>query len=81
MLIIKPGDQAKAEEYDSIFDKRVRFVCDRCGCEYVASLLHGDIYNTFSAFSMNPEEEAWADMYESHCPECDHENQSKEVVR
>ena len=75
MKIINHGNDKKMKAYDKrelkSMDKEVRFTCVRCGCEYIASLMSGEIINTVK--------DSGVTVYESHCPECEHPNASTEV--
>ena len=66
MEILKRGSIEKAMKFDEKNDVKVRFECERCGCEFVASVLASECKETLAC-----DPEASTRWY-GDCPECGH---------
>lgn len=66
MEILKKGSIERALEFDEKNDIKVRFECERCGCEFVASALASECKETLAC-----DPEASTRWY-GDCPECGH---------
>ena len=65
MEILKHGNPDAIRIWDSKFGGNVRFVCDRCECEFVANVYKGEVHtNQFDGDS-------------AFCPECGHQTYTR----
>lgn len=66
MEILKKGSFERALKFDEKNDTKVRFECERCGCEFVASALASECKE---AIACDPEVST---QWYGDCPECGH---------